>query len=262
MTSTTSDWDTDLPSNPVEEYAALTRAIYRTEGFSILFIVCDPQNEDELLKRLYFDVPPRDTQYLKLKADSANFYERVEQLFANSPAWIGDPLALTKYLIVRGLELPLLAYQQSKREQGWSEEDVQPSSLKGVPPILVNLNQQRDRLRDNFPICFIFVITQFVQEFLIHRAPDFYDWRSGVFLRPNVKTCESCLSFHNDGVPGVLYEDPIVSCIHPSEEAENLWEEMTIDAAFTCPHYNCNPHYGDVLLPDPEPEWEYSEPPF
>ena len=57
-------------------------------------------------------------------------------------------------------------------------------SRRGVPRVLINLNQQRERFRDNFDICFVFLLPRFGVDYLINRAPDFFDWRSGVFLFP------------------------------------------------------------------------------
>ncbi|MEC4816697.1 MAG: hypothetical protein SAK29_26035 [Scytonema sp. PMC 1069.18] len=50
-----------------------------------------------------------------------------------------------------------------------------------VPRVLGHLNLHRERFRDNFNICFIFLVRLFGLKYFIHRAPDFYDWRSGVF---------------------------------------------------------------------------------
>jgi superkiller protein 3 len=50
-----------------------------------------------------------------------------------------------------------------------------------VPPVLINLNQQRERFRDDFKICFVFILPRFAVNYFIHRAPDFFDWRSSLF---------------------------------------------------------------------------------
>lgn len=243
------NWDEDVSATSVEEYLSLVRALMRTRGFGILFVLCTPENEKALLRRMYWDVPPRDTSFLQLNAGSTNFYEATEKAIGQC----------TKLLFVQGLEQPLLAYQQSKRNQGWSEADVQPSSWKGVPPILANLNQQRDRLRDNFPVCFVFLISPFVQEFLIHRAPDFYDWRSGVFQYPNIRTCESCLHVTNDYLPGTCVSEILFQCRHSDEAAQELWEKEGIDAAHTCPQYQENPEFWNPPTPDPSPDYDQDD---
>lgn len=40
---------------------------------------------------------------------------------------------------------------------------------------------RRESFRDNFKICFVFLVPLFVLKYLIRRAPDFFDWRSGVW---------------------------------------------------------------------------------
>ncbi|MFN5893396.1 MAG: tetratricopeptide repeat protein, partial [Dolichospermum sp.] len=57
-------------------------------------------------------------------------------------------------------------------------------SWKDVPPLLININQQRERFRDSFKICFVFLLPKFAIKYFIHRAPDFFDWRSGSFDFP------------------------------------------------------------------------------
>ncbi|NJR58953.1 MAG: tetratricopeptide repeat protein [Cyanobacteria bacterium CRU_2_1] len=51
--------------------------------------------------------------------------------------------------------------------------------------MLSHLNQQRENFRDHFPnICFVFIVPLFALKYFIRRAPDFFDWRSGVFEFP------------------------------------------------------------------------------
>jgi len=64
---------------------------------------------------------------------------------------------------------------------GWNSKDIYSYSWKGVPPVLINLNQQRESFRDSFNICFVFLLPQFAIKYFIQRAPDFFDWRSGMF---------------------------------------------------------------------------------
>ncbi|MHC5731093.1 MAG: tetratricopeptide repeat protein, partial [Nostoc sp.] len=84
-------------------------------------------------------------------------------------------------LLIKGLEYSLYKYE--KRSFGEITEG-QFSSLTSVPHILNHLNQQRERFRDDFPITFVFLLGSFSINYLIHRAPDFFDWRSGIFELP------------------------------------------------------------------------------
>jgi tetratricopeptide (TPR) repeat protein len=114
------------------------------------------------------------------------------QAIVNSPAfhptptdalWCGDSrLPWLNILFVRGLEKSL-------------EADIKPG-YKGlgdyynrntIPPILSHLNQQRENFRDHFSnICFVFLLPKFAIRYFVRRAPDFYDWNSGIFEIPNL----------------------------------------------------------------------------
>ncbi|MEH2411539.1 tetratricopeptide repeat protein, partial [Nostoc sp.] len=76
-------------------------------------------------------------------------------------------------------------YKYEKRSFGEITEG-QFSNLTSVPHILNHLNQQRERFRDDFPIPFVFLLRSFSINYFIHRAPDFFDWRSGVFELPTM----------------------------------------------------------------------------
>jgi hypothetical protein len=78
----------------------------------------------------------------------------------------------------------LYEYERCKILSGWNSQDIYSYSWKSVPPILNNLNQQRENFRDEFNICFVFLLPQFAIKYFIHRAPDFFDWRSGMFEFP------------------------------------------------------------------------------
>jgi tetratricopeptide (TPR) repeat protein len=113
------------------------------------------------------------------------------QAIVNSPAfhptptdalWCGDSrLPWLNILFVRGLEKSL-------------EADIKPG-YKGLGdyynrntiPILSHLNQQRENFRDHFSnICFVFLLPKFAIRYFVRRAPDFYDWNSGIFEIPNL----------------------------------------------------------------------------
>jgi len=58
-----------------------------------------------------------------------------------------------------------------------------------VPRILGHLNLQRERFRDDFPFCFVFLVPLFALKYFMRRAPDFFDWRSGVLeFIPDLET--------------------------------------------------------------------------
>ncbi|NJM28551.1 MAG: hypothetical protein HC856_10765 [Pseudanabaena sp. RU_4_16] len=58
-------------------------------------------------------------------------------------------------------------------------------NLDTVPPILSHLNWQRENFRDRFRhLCFVFLLPRFAIKYILRRAPDFFDWGSGVFEFP------------------------------------------------------------------------------
>ncbi|MGD1714057.1 hypothetical protein [Dapis sp. BLCC M172] len=168
-------WEEDLPLTVEEEYEALVETIRFTEGFSLLFVECSPQQKTEIIKKIRLDIPQQKIEVLSLDKTVFNFYNRVKEL---------PLLAEIDILFVTGLEYSLSLYEEEMKERGWDSNEIISISRRGVPPVLVNLNQQRERFRDDFDICFVFLLPRFAMDYLIKRAPDFFDWRSGLFRFP------------------------------------------------------------------------------
>ena len=173
MKPTIIDWDEDLPpATPEEEYRVLVRTLRRTNGFRLLFVECVRAEGERLIAKVQADFPQKKIEILKLDKSVYNFYKIIEDLPKRDEINI---------LFVTGLEYSLYEYEQEKRELGWNSEEIYSYSWRGVPPVLINLNQQRERFRDDFNICFVFILPRFAVNYLIERAPDFFDWRSSLF---------------------------------------------------------------------------------
>ncbi|MBS3027084.1 MAG: tetratricopeptide repeat protein [Dolichospermum sp. DET50] len=170
-----SDWDHDLPIEEDEEYQAFIRTLQFTEGFGILFVRCSPAGGEQLISKVKEDINDKNIEVIKLDKDVTNLYEIVDKL---------DHKSQINILFITGLESALYEYEECKKLSGWSSKETHHYSWEGVPPILININQQRERFRDSFNICFIFLLPQFAIKYFIHRAPDFFDWRSGLFDFP------------------------------------------------------------------------------
>ena len=172
MNRNLSDWDDDLPPEPEEAYQDLLRALKRKSGFGLFFVQCTPIEADNLILKLPQGIPQKKIEVLRLVKAIDNLYQPVAEFVKDKQVDI---------LLIKGLEYSLYKYE--KRSFGEITEG-QFSNLTSVPHILNHLNQQRERFRDDFPICFVFILRSFSINYFIHRAPDFFDWRSGVFELP------------------------------------------------------------------------------
>ena len=166
------DWDEDLPADPEEEYQTFVRTLERTEGFRLFFVRCTPAEGERLIGRVKQDIPQKTVEILRLSKAIDTLYDQVENLTKQKQIDI---------LFIQGLEYSFYEYEIEKFGEA-SERYFY--SWKGVPRILNHLNQQRERFRDDFKICFVFILPQFGIKYFIRRSPDFFDWRSGVFEFP------------------------------------------------------------------------------
>jgi tetratricopeptide (TPR) repeat protein len=155
-----------------EDYQALVRALRRKKGFGLFFVQCSRDIGNQLTKRLPKDIPQKRFQHLLLEEPVETLYNCIDNLRQHESFDI---------LLIQGLEHSLYAYEDTKRLAGWSNKELYAYSWKGVPQILSHLNRQRERFRDNFDFCIAFLIPRFVVDYFIQRAPDFFDWRSGLF---------------------------------------------------------------------------------
>ncbi|MEH2094574.1 hypothetical protein CDG77_32125 [Nostoc sp. 'Peltigera membranacea cyanobiont' 213] len=172
MNQNLSDWDDDLPPEPEEAYQDLLRALKRKSGFGLFFVQCTPGEADKFIVKLPQEIPQKNIAVLPLFEAIDNLYQPVAEFVKDKQVDI---------LLIKGLEYSLYKYE--KRSFGEITEG-QFSNLTSVPHILNHLNQQRERFRDDFPISFVFLLRSFSINYFIHRAPDFFDWRSGVFELP------------------------------------------------------------------------------
>ncbi|MGD1699824.1 tetratricopeptide repeat protein, partial [Dapis sp. BLCC M229] len=168
-------WEENSALTVEEEFEALVETIRFTEGFGLLFVECSPQQGTEIMEKIRLDIPQEKIEVLPLDKTVYNFYNRVKEL---------PLLADIDILFVTGLEYSLYQYEEDMKERGLDNNEIISISKRGVPPVLVNLNQQRERFRDDFDICFVFLLPRFALDYLIKRAPDFFDWRSGLFQFP------------------------------------------------------------------------------
>ncbi len=157
----------ELQITTEEEYRALIRSLRRRKGFGVVFVQCTPVGGQELIAKVETDLPRKKIAVLELDTPIDNLIERVAA-FPNQEQ--------LNILFIVGLEKSLIEY-------------IRPGyggvgdyyKLDTVPPILNHLNWQRENFRDRFRhLCFVFLLPPFALKYILHRAPDFADWRSGM----------------------------------------------------------------------------------
>ncbi|MEG4321349.1 MULTISPECIES: tetratricopeptide repeat protein [unclassified Microcoleus] len=157
-----------LDTSPEGVYRALLRCLKRTKGFGIVFVQCSPAEGTELIYRVQEDLSDKKIAVLKLTEPIDNLYDIV----ANR-----DDRNDLNILFIQGVEKSLEPYIKP----GYGG-DGDYYNLDTVPPILSHLNQRRENFRDRLSnICFVFILPLFAIKYIMRRAPDFFDWGSGVF---------------------------------------------------------------------------------
>jgi tetratricopeptide (TPR) repeat protein len=161
------EWDEDVTASTEDEYAALLRAIRWAQGFSLLFVQCLPAEGERLIKRVQEDVAEKVVKVLPLESEIEDLYEVVAAY---------PDIDKTNVLFITGLEKSLVSYIQP----GFGSEGAYYAK-DTVPKLLGKLNLQRERFKEDFAVCFVFLVPRYAMKYLIRRAADFFDWRSGVW---------------------------------------------------------------------------------
>jgi tetratricopeptide (TPR) repeat protein len=183
MTQSLSEWDQDLVDDEEDVYRSLYRALERTEGFGLFFV--RTKNEQQLVEQIRKDLPREKVEWLRLDGivEDGNLYKVIAGLPNREQINV---------LFISGIEKSLEPY--IKPGYGGQGDYYK---LDTVPRILGHLNLQRERFRDDFPFCLVFLVPLFALKYFIRRAPDFFDWRSGVFEFPmDQETLEQQSSRH------------------------------------------------------------------
>ncbi|NEO56673.1 MAG: tetratricopeptide repeat protein [Okeania sp. SIO3B5] len=155
-----------------EIYLTLKRDLSWRDGFGILFVKCSFVQESLIIGKVKQDIPDKKIEVLKLEHYIDNLYDLIEEKVKDNPidilfiSGIEKSLALEDY-IKRTLEKPKIYHEKGS-----------------VSYLLGHLNWQRERFRDDFNCCLVFIVRKYTLKYLVRRAPDFFDWRSGVFEFP------------------------------------------------------------------------------
>ena len=168
------DWNADVTTTPEQEYRVLLKSLRRAQGFKLFFVQCAPAEGERLIAQVREDLPQKQIDVLPLKAPIDNLYDLVVPYKDQSDV-----------LFISGLEHSLYDYE---KERLWSEDGIYRFDAEaekqryetGVPRVLSHLNLSRERFQRDFPFCLVFLVPPYALKYLIRRAPDFFDWRSGV----------------------------------------------------------------------------------
>ena len=164
-----SKWDGKVKASAEEVYEGFRNVLDWTEGFGLVFVQCSPVQGGELIEQTKRDLSNEQVGVLQFQEgeEIRNLYDLVEQLPNREQIDI---------LFIQGLEYSFIPYIKS----GYGGQGDY-YKLDNLPPILGHLNLQRERFRQDFDICFVFLLPFFGIKYFIQRAPDFFDWRSGLF---------------------------------------------------------------------------------
>jgi tetratricopeptide (TPR) repeat protein len=174
MSATTIDWDQDVEISKEESYQSLRNALNRNQGFGLYFVRSSPVQTQTIIEDIKRDLPNKEIGVLPLIDEVDNLFN----LIANLPDYQN-----LNVLFISGLELSLLRYEERESEGLFlsSQSAVYGGTWAGVPRILGHLNLSRERFREHFSFSIVFCLPEFALRYFIRRAPDFFDWRSGVY---------------------------------------------------------------------------------
>jgi tetratricopeptide (TPR) repeat protein len=153
-----------------EEYEALVRALRRKKGFGLFFVQASPAKGADIFAGLKEELGGKRIGTVVLDRSSQDLVEPMAVVWAEGPDLVW----------VEGMEQSLLGYEDVKR-LGGQERDLSHYSQSDVPPLLGRLNLGRERFAQLFPCPVVIVVPLFVVRYLLRRAGDFFDWKSGLF---------------------------------------------------------------------------------
>ncbi|MEM6253421.1 MAG: tetratricopeptide repeat protein [Cyanobacteria bacterium P01_D01_bin.156] len=165
-----SEWDEDLVVSVDQEYIALLRSIRWAKGFGLLFVQCSPAEGKRLIERIQGDVGGKRFNQLMLDGSVTDLYE----LLQSRPE-----VPQSDVLFLTGLEKSLIEYMEPGPQRTYTAQDFYAEDR--IPRLLGQLNLQREILKETYPLCFVFLVPRYVVKYLVRKAPDFFDWRAGVW---------------------------------------------------------------------------------
>ncbi|MGK7933909.1 MAG: tetratricopeptide repeat protein [Microcystaceae cyanobacterium] len=177
MSKPNEETNTNIPLTEAESYQALLRSLRRRKGFNLLFVRCSPLQASRIIEKIKMDLSYKKSAVLTLDSETDNVYQEIQAIPNYKDLNI---------LFIQGLETALLRYEEAESEGKIlpSQSKVYGGSWSGVPKILGQLNLSRERFYQNFAFAIVILLPEFALRYFIRRAPDFFDWRSGLYEFP------------------------------------------------------------------------------
>ena len=170
LTKWNDDWNEDIEASADQEYEALLRAIRWAKGFGLLFVQCSPAEGERLMQRIQQDVGGKRFDRLALDETVTDFYRLLQSQ---------SGIDATEVLFVTGLDKSLVEYMEPRENRAYTARDFYAEDK--IPKLLGQLNLQREKLKETFSLCFIFLVPRYTMTYLVRKAPDFFDWRAGMW---------------------------------------------------------------------------------
>ncbi|MBD2317559.1 tetratricopeptide repeat protein [Phormidium tenue] len=169
MQYTGNAWDKDALKNPETEYQTLLGLLRNKQDFGMLFVRCSPAEGEQIIKRVRADAESQTIRVLRLDRPIADFYE----MFVDEP-----DLHAANLLFITGIE----EFLENKVDD--LDDHALGDKLTHLPRPLAHLILLQAKLKENFPICFVFLLPLFALKFFIDSYPEFFDETVEVFEFP------------------------------------------------------------------------------
>ncbi len=160
MNDTENTWDKDALKNPETEYQTLLNLLRQKQGFATLFVRCSPDEGEQIIKRAIRDIPHRSIHVLRLDQPINDFYELLVER---------KDLHKANVLFVTNIEEFLKAKVEDIADSSLSEK------LKNITRPLAHLSLLQSKLKEQFSICFVFLLPLFALKFFINRSPELFN---------------------------------------------------------------------------------------
>ena len=162
-------WDKDALKNPETEYQNLLDLLRKKQVFKMLFVRCSLAEGEQIIKRAKADTANQIIHTLVLDHPVADFYE----MFVER-----SDLHNANVLFVTGIE-------EFLEGQVKDVADIELNKkLQHFPRPLAHLSLLQSKLKENFPICFVFLLPLFALKFFTDSYPEFFNDTVEVFEFP------------------------------------------------------------------------------